>query len=54
MTLFVEGVWRIFEDRLPFVIYSGHCVLSPAYLERCVPLDIQIKGTSVSHILRVD
>jgi len=50
----VEGNWRIFKDWLPIVIYTGHYFLSPAKLESCVPLDLQIKGTSVSPALRVD
>jgi len=54
MTLCIGGVWRIFQDRLPIVIYSGHSVLSPAKSERCVPSDMKIKGTNVSPTLRVD
>jgi len=48
-----EGIWQIFEDRLPIVIYTGHSFLSPAKFERCVPSDIKIKGTSVSPSLSV-
>jgi len=54
MTLCVEGIWRIFEDRLPIVIYIGHSVLSPAIFERCVPSDMKIKRTSVSPALSID
>jgi hypothetical protein len=53
MMLCVEGIWRIFEDRLPIVIYTGHSFLSPATLERCVPSDMKIKGTSISLTLSV-
>ena len=53
MTLCVEGVWRIFDDRLPIVIYTGYSFLSPAKFERCVPSDMKIKGTSVSPSLSV-
>jgi len=53
-TLCVEGICRIFEDRLPIVISSGHSFLSPAKFERCVLLDMMIKGTSVSPTLSVD
>jgi len=52
--LCIEGIWWIFEDRLPIVIYTGHCFLSPAKFERCVPTDIKVKGTSVSPTLSVD
>jgi len=52
-TVCAEGIWRIFEDRLPIVIYTGHSVLSPAKFERCVPSDMKIKGTSVSRSLSV-
>jgi hypothetical protein len=52
--LCVEGNRRIFEDRLPIVIYIGHSVLPLAKFERCVPLDMKIKGTSVSPTLSVD
>jgi hypothetical protein len=54
MTLFVEGVWWIFDDRLPIFIYAGHSFLSPAKFERCIPSDIQIEGTSVSPTLSID
>jgi len=53
MTLCVQGIWRIFDDRLRFVIYTGHSFLSPAKFERCVPSDMKIKGTSVSPTLSV-
>jgi hypothetical protein len=53
-TLSVEGIWQIFEDRLPIVIYTGHSLLQPATFERFVPLDNKINGTSVSPTLRVD
>jgi len=48
MKRWVEGVWRISEDRLAIVIYTVHPVCSPAKLKRCVPSDLKIKGTSVS------
>ena len=54
MTLCIEGIWWIFEDRLPNVIYTGHSILLPAKFERCVPSDMKIKGTSVSPPLSVD
>jgi len=53
-TLCIEGIWRSFEDRFPIVMYTGHSFLSPAKFERCVPLDMKIKGTSVSPTLSVD
>jgi hypothetical protein len=53
MTLCVEGIWHIFDDRLPIVIYSGHCFLSPAKFDRCVPSDMKIKAISVSPTLSV-
>jgi len=53
-TLCADGNWWIFEDTLPIVIYTGHCFLLPAKFERCVLLDIKIKGTSVSPSLSVD
>jgi len=49
----IEGIWRIFENRLPIVIYTGHSFLSPAKFERCVSSDMKIKGTSVSPSLSV-
>jgi hypothetical protein len=49
----VEGIWPIIEDRLPIVKYTGHSFLSPAKFERCVALDMKIKGTSVSPSLSV-
>jgi len=52
-TLCVEGIWRIFEDRLPIVIYTGHSILSPAKSVRCVTSDMKIKGSIVSHTLSV-
>jgi len=54
MMLCFEGIWRIFTDRLPIVVYSGHSFLLPAKFERCVPADMKINGTSVSPTLRVD
>jgi len=54
MMLYIEGVWQIFDDKLPIVIYTGHSFLSPAKFERCVPSDMKIKGTSVSPTLSVD
>jgi hypothetical protein len=53
MTVYAEGIWRIFEDRLPSVIYTGHSFLSPAQFERCVSSDMKIKGTSVFTSLSV-
>jgi hypothetical protein len=53
MTVCTEGIWRIFEDRLLIVIYTGHSFLSPAKFERCVLSDMKIKGTSVSPSLSV-
>jgi hypothetical protein len=41
------------EDQLPIVIYTGHSVLSPATLQRGVPSDMKIKGTSVYSSLSV-
>ena len=52
-TLCVEGIWRIFEDRFPIVIYTGHSFLLPAKFERCVLSDMKIKGNSVSPSLSV-
>jgi hypothetical protein len=49
MTQWVEGTWWIFEDRLPIVIYIGHSLLSPAKFERCIPSDMKLKETSISH-----
>ena len=46
--LCVEGIWRIFDDRLPIVMFTGHYFLSPAKFERCVRSDMKIKETSVS------
>ena len=54
MMLCIEGILRIFEDRLPIVIYTGHSVLSPTKFKRCVPSDMKIKGTNVSFALSVD
>jgi len=53
MTVCAEGIWQIFEERLPIVIYTSHSFLSPAKFERCVQSDMKIKGTSVSHSLSV-
>jgi len=47
-TVIIEGILRIFDARLPIVIYTGHSFLSPAKFKRCVPLDMKIKGTSIS------
>jgi len=49
----VEVIWQIFEHILPILIYTGHSLLSPAKFERCVPSDMQIKGTGVSPSLSV-
>jgi hypothetical protein len=54
MTLGVEGIWWIFENRLPIVRHIAHSFLSPAQFERCVPSDIEIKETCVSPTLSVD
>jgi hypothetical protein len=54
MMLNIEGLWRIFQDGLPIVIYTGHLFLSPAKFGRCVLLDMIIQRTSVSPTLRVD
>jgi len=51
MRLCIEGIWWIFEDRSPIVIYSGYFVLSPAKFESCVLLDTKINGASVSPTL---
>jgi len=53
MTLCVEGIWWIFEDRLPIVIYTGHSFLSPAQFQKCVQSAMIIKGTSVSPTLSI-
>jgi hypothetical protein len=53
MIVCTEGIWQIFKDRLPIVIYTGHNFLSPAKLERCFPSDMKIKGTSVSPSLSI-
>jgi len=53
-TLCVEGIWRIFEDTLPIVIYTGHSFLWPAKFERCVPSDMEIMGTSESTTLSIE
>jgi hypothetical protein len=52
-TVCAEGIWQIFQHRLPVVIYTGHSVFSPANFERCVPSDKKIMGTSVSPSLSV-
>jgi len=52
--LWVEGIWRIFEDRSPIVIYTDYSFLSPAKFKRSVLSDMQIKGMSVSPALGVD
>jgi hypothetical protein len=38
---------------LPIAINTGHFLFSPAKFERCVPLDIKIKGTSVYPTLSI-
>jgi len=48
MTVCIEGILLIFEDRLPIVINTGRSLLSTAKFKRCVPSDMKIKGTSVS------
>jgi hypothetical protein len=50
----IQGIWRIFEDRLPIVIYTGHSFLSSGKFERGDALDMKNKGTWVSPTLRVD
>ena len=52
--LSVEGIWRIINDRVPIVIYTGHSFLSPAKFGRCVPSAMKIKVSSVSPTLSVD
>jgi hypothetical protein len=52
-TLCVEGIWRIFDNRLPIIKNTGHSVMSQAKLERCVSLDMKINGTGVSATLSV-
>jgi len=47
-TVCVEGIWRIFEDTLPYVIYTGHCSMSSAKFEGCVSSDMEMIGTCVS------
>jgi len=47
----IEGIWWMFEDRWPFLIYTGHSVLLPAKFGRCVLSDMKIKGTSSSPTL---
>ena len=54
MTLCIEGIWRIFEERLPIDIYTGHSFSSPAKFERWVLSDVKIKSTSVAPTLSVD
>ena len=54
MTVSIEGMWRIFEDRLPIVIYTAHCFVSIAQFGRCVPSDMKIMATSVCPPWRVD
>ena len=54
MMLCVEGMGQIFEVRLPIVIYTGHCFLSPAEFEKYVLAVMKIKGTSVSPTPSVD
>jgi len=54
MMLWVQGIWRIFEDRLPIFMYTGHSCLSPAKFERCVPSDMKMKGTTVSPTVSID
>jgi hypothetical protein len=54
MMLSDEGIRPTFEDRLLIVIYTGHSFMSPVKFERCVRLDMKIKGTSVSPTLSVD
>jgi hypothetical protein len=53
MTLCVQGIWRLFDDRLQIVIYTGQSFMSPAKFPRCVPSDMMIEGTSVSPTLTV-
>jgi len=54
MTLFVDGIWRKYEDRLIIVIYTGHSFLLPAKFEQCIPSDMKINGPSLSPTLGVD
>ena len=48
-----EGIWQIFEDRLPIAMYTGYSLMSPAKFESCVPSDMKINETSVSLSLSV-
>jgi hypothetical protein len=48
MTMCVVGIRQIFHTRLPIVIYTDYPFLSPAKFERCVALDSNINGASVS------
>jgi len=52
--LCVDHIRQIIKDRLPIVIYTGHSFFLPAKFKRCVPLDMTIKGSSVSPTLGVD
>jgi len=52
--LCIEGIWRIFEDRLPIVTCTSHFFLLPAEFERCVLLDMKMKGTGASPTLSAD
>jgi hypothetical protein len=54
MMLCGEGIWRIFEERLPIGIYLCHSFLSPAKLECSFPSDKKSKGTSVFPTVSVD
>jgi len=53
VTLCVEGIWQIIDDRLSIAINVGHLVISRAKFERCVPSDMMINTTSISPTLSV-
>jgi len=52
--LCIDGIWRIFQHRLPICIYSGHTFLSPEKFERCVPSDMLMNRTSLYPTLSID
>jgi len=53
-TLCVEGLRRIFEDKMLIVIYPGHCFLLQAKFKRWVLSDLKIKRNSVSTTVSID
>jgi len=52
--VFIQGIRRMFKDRSPIVIYTGHTFLLAAKSERFAPSDMKIKGTSASRTLNID